>query len=193
MRQREAGADATDRELADRVLEGDERAFRTLYRRHTPRLWPLLRRMLGGADAQADAEDAVQEAWIRAVSGLGSFRWESSFSTWLTGIALNCARGALRKRSRQPETSPEAVLERLEGGRRSDPERRMDLEGAIAALPDGYRTVLVLHDIEGFTHVEISDRLEIAVGTSKSQLHHARRAVRMYLEPEPTAGNDAIR
>jgi RNA polymerase sigma factor (sigma-70 family) len=184
-------ADTTDRELAARVLEtGDEAAFRVLYRRHTPRLWPLLLRMLGGTGAKADAEDAVQETWIRAVESLGSFRWESAFSTWLTGIALNCARQTLRRRRRRGETTTDGLLERLDGDR-PDPGRRLDLEGAISSLPDGYRAVLVLHDIEGFTHPEIAERLDIAVGTSRSQLHHARRAVRRWLEPKSKEANHA--
>ncbi|MDX1673484.1 MAG: RNA polymerase sigma factor [Longimicrobiales bacterium] len=173
----------TDRELAARTLEGDEFAFRTLYRRHTPRLWPLLLRMLGGEAARAEAEDAVQETWIRAVRSLDGFRWDAAFSTWLTGIGLNCARELIRKRKRRSETSTDGLLELLPGGPAPDPGRRLDLEDAIAALPDGYRTVLVLHDLEGYTHPEISDRLGIAVGTSRSQLHHARRAVRELLEP----------
>lgn len=172
----------TDRQLAAGVLDGDEAAFRALYRRHTPRLWALVLRMLGH-NARAEAEDVVQETWIRTVESLDSFRWEAAFPTWLTGIGLNCARESLRKRKRRNETSTDGMLERMGDGARPDPGRRLDLEEAIAALPDGYRTVLVLHDLEGFTHPEISDRLGIAVGTSRSQLHHARRAVRRYLEP----------
>lgn len=175
--------DPTDRELATRVLEGDEAAFRTLYRRHTPRLWPVVLRLLGGSAARAEAEDAVQETWIRAIRALDGFRWESAFSTWLTGIGLNCARELLRKRKRRNETSTDGLLELLEGGSPPDTERRLDLEEAIAELPDGYRTVLVLHDLEGYTHPEIADRMGIAVGTSRSQLYHARRAVRQLLEP----------
>lgn len=181
--QDESRGDAGDRELAERVLSGDEAAFRTLYRRHTPRLWPLVLRMLGGSAARADAEDVVQETWVRAVRALDGFRWEAAFSTWLGGIGLNCAREALRKRQRRNETSTDGMLDRLATDRRADPLGRLDLEEAIAALPDGYRTVLVLHDLEGYTHPEISDRLGIAVGTSRSQLHHARKAVRRLLEP----------
>ena len=117
------------------------------------------------------------------MEALDGFRWESAFSTWLAGIALNCARGQLRKRKRRNETGTDGLLELHDDGRRPDPGRRLDLEAAIGALPDGYRTVLVLHDLEGYTHPEISDRLGIAVGTSRSQLHHARRAVRELLEP----------
>ena len=175
--------DPTDRQLAARVLEGDEIAFRTLYRRHTPRLWPVVLRLLGGPAGRAEAEDAVQETWIRAVEALDGFRWESAFSTWLTGIGLNCARELLRKRARRSETSTDGLLELLEGDSPPDTERRLELEDAIAELPDGYRTVLVLHDLEGYTHPEIADRMGIAVGTSRSQLYHARRAVRQLLEP----------
>ena len=176
-------SDATDRALADRVLTGDEAAFRALYRRHTPRLWPLVLRMLGGSTARPEAEDVVQETWIRAVEALDRFRWEAAFSTWLTGIGLNCAREQLRKRKRRNETSTDGMLDRLDGSRPPDTEQRLDLEDAITALPDGYRTVLVLHDLEGYTHPEIADRLGIAVGTSRSQLHHARRTVRELLTP----------
>ena len=183
--------DVTDRELAERVLEGDEAAFRTLYRRHTPRLWPTLLRMLGGESARHAAEDAVQETWIRAVRALDRFRWESEFSTWLHGIGLNCAREALRKRKRRNETSTDGLLELLPGKPGPEPGRRLDLEAAIGALPDGYRTVLVLHDLEGYTHPEIADRMGIAVGTSRSQLYHARRAVRRLLEPEEGPTHDA--
>lgn len=192
VRQKALTTEATDRELADRVMAGEEAAFRTLYRRHTPRLWPLLLRMLGGSGARADAEDAVQETWIRAVEGLPSFRWEAAFSTWLTGIALNCARQTLRKRKRRDETTADGVLDRLATAR-PDPSHRLDLEAAIAALPDGYRTVLVLHDVEGYTHPEISERLEISVGTSRSQLHHARKAMRKSLQPQNEVVSDGAR
>jgi RNA polymerase sigma-70 factor (ECF subfamily) len=180
----EPNTQLSDRDLADRIVAGgDETAFRTLYRRHTPRLWPTVLRMLGGTDAEAEAEDVIQETWVRAVSNLGGFRWEAAFRTWITGIALNLCREALRKRGRRRETSAEVLpLEAVGGTTSPDPGRRMDLEEAIRTLPDGYRTVLVLHDLEGFTHPEIAERLDIAVGTSRSQLHHARHAVRRHLQ-----------
>jgi len=134
--------------------------------------------VLGGVEA--DAEDVVQDAWVRAVRALPRFRWDSAFRTWLVGIGLNRARELLRTRTRR-----EALLERENPVRSDRPHdaQRLDLERAIQSLPDGYRTVLLLHDLEGFTHPEISDRLDIAVGTSRSQLHHARRAMRRLLEP----------
>lgn len=168
------GATPTDRELAVLVLTGDEPAFRQLYGRHTPRLMALVLRFMGGRET--DAEDVVQEAWLRATERLGQFRWEAAFSSWLSAIALNLAREHLRKSSRRrevewPEDEPPAVepLNRVDGA---------DLEKAIAALPAGYRSVLVLHDVEGYRHEEIAELMGVSVGTSKSQLFHARRAVR---------------
>lgn len=169
----------TDRELADAVARyGDESAFRELYRRHTPRLLALVARLLGPSDD--DAEDAVQEAWIRACEGLGRFRWDAAFGTWVAGIAINVARDVLRRRSRWKSS---------ELGDDNDPrpqpvpanDARIDLESAIRTLPDGCRMVLVLHDVEGMTHADIAGRLGIADGTSKSQLSNARRLLRDYL------------
>ncbi len=169
----------SDRVLAAQVQAGDEGAFRQLYRRHTPRLYQLALRLLGGQEA--DAEDVVQDTWIKAVEKLDTFRWESALGTWLHAIVVNVAREAVRRRGRRQETElPEqeppaaAPLERVEA---------MDLERAIAELPDGYRAVLVLHDVEGFTHEEIGAQLGIAAGTAKSQLFWARRAVRAQLAP----------
>jgi len=174
----EAVALDSDRELADMVVAGDELAFRQLYRRHTPRLYLFVLRFLGGIEA--DAEDVVQEAWLKATASLERFRWEASFGSWLTSIGLNVARETLRRRGRRNEESwsdeadrPAAEpLERVES---------VDLERAIRALPDGYRTVLLLHDVEGYRHEEIAEQLGISVGTSKSQLFHARRRMRTAL------------
>ncbi|MDB4951864.1 MAG: polymerase sigma factor, sigma-70 family [Gemmatimonadetes bacterium] len=175
-----APAVAQDRDLAEALLlRGDEASFRELYRRHTPRLHQLVLRIVGGAEA--DAEDVVQDTWIRAVERLDGFRWEAAFSTWLTGIGLNVARGMLRRRGRwEVPASPDAPEPWRPPPHHAE---RMDLERAIALLPAGYRAVLVLHDVEGFTHEEIGEQLGIAPGTSKSQLSHARRAVRRLLGP----------
>ena len=171
-------APAADRELADALLlDGDERAFRELYRRHTPRLFQVVLRVVGGSEH--DAEDVVQETWIRATEKLGGFRWEAAFATWLTGIGLNVARQLLRKRGRWVELDgvPEPWRPPPHDG------ERIDLERAIALLPAGYRTVLVLHDVEGYRHEEIGGMLGISPGTSKSQLFNARRSLRQALEP----------
>jgi RNA polymerase sigma-70 factor (ECF subfamily) len=171
-------APPTDQALAEALLlSGDERAFRDLYGRHTPRLYQVVLRVLGGSEH--DAEDVVQETWIRATEKLSSFRWEAAFATWLTGIGLNVARQILRKRGRwvEMDDAPEPWRPPPHDG------ERIDLERAIAMLPAGYRTVLVLHDVEGYRHEEIGQMLGIAPGTSKSQLFQARRSLRRALEP----------
>jgi RNA polymerase sigma-70 factor, ECF subfamily len=177
----------TDRLLVQAILaDGDESAFRELYRRHTPRLYQLLLRMLGGLEQ--DAEDVVQETWVRAVEGASKFEWKSSFPSWLTGIGINRAKELLRKRSRRPMFD---LTEQLEPRAAIVPVgERVDLERALELLPDGYRTVLVLHDVEGYRHEEIAAQLGIATGTSKSQLFHARRYVRALLEPTGEVGNE---
>jgi RNA polymerase sigma-70 factor (ECF subfamily) len=174
--------DREDRELCDSIVRsGDERAFRELYRKHSPAVYQLVLRVLGGSNV--DAEDVVQETWIRAVRQLQNFRWESSLRTWLSAIALNLSRETLRKRARAAlEELPDHLAVASATIRDGD---RVDLERAIARLPEGYRTVLVLHDLEGYTHEEISRHLQIAVGTSKSQLFDARRAMRAMLQVRP--------
>ncbi len=177
---RERLTEASDRALAQAVIgDGDESAFRALYRRHTPRLYQFVLRLVGGVET--DAEDIVQETWLRAVEHLDEFRWESRLSTWLSGIALNLCRGLWRRRDGRE-------VQWVDGTDQKVPlpilHERVDLERAIALLPDGYRTVLILHDLEGFTHAEIGERLGVAAGTSKSQLFQARRAVRSLLNPE---------
>ena len=168
-----------DRQLAAALLdERSEEAFRVLYRRHTPRLFQFVLRLLGGAES--DAEDVVQETWIRATQGLERFRWESSLGTWLTGIALNCCRDFWRRTGREIVQGPEDVASQAEPPRMRHDER-IDLERAIALLPTGYRAVFLLHDLEGLTHAEIAERFEITQGTSKSQLFAARRALRRLL------------
>jgi RNA polymerase sigma-70 factor (ECF subfamily) len=170
-----------DRELAAAVAgSGDEAAFRTLYRRHTPALYRLALRL--GAGDEAWAEELVQRAWIRAVEGLGSFEWRSSLATWLGGIAVNCARELWRERRGRGEIALEEG-HGIAAATGAAVEQRLDLERAIARLPDGYRQVLVLHDVEGFTHEEIGGLLGIETGTSKSQLSRARHRLRASLDP----------
>lgn len=168
-----------DRRLAAAVVaRRDEAAFRALYRRHTPALYRLALR-LGGGDGPW-AEELVQLAWIRAVEGLSRFEWRAAFRTWLSGIAVNCARERWRERRLSLEVAwdPEA---HGAAPASADPHDRMDLERGIAGLPRGCREVLVLHDVEGFTHEEVAEMLGIEPGTSKSQLAHARRRLRDYL------------
>lgn len=171
-----------ERRLAERVMAGgDEAAFRELYRSHSPALYGLLLRLLGGREAEA--QDLLQEVWIRAADRLASFRWQSSLRTWLCGIAVNCARELLR-RERGAPLEPLETVQDLPAAPSSHPGGRMDWEGAIRGLPDGYRQVLVLCDIEGYTHHEVAGLLDISVGTSKSQLARARRTLRAWTRAE---------
>jgi RNA polymerase sigma factor (sigma-70 family) len=161
----------------DQVLAtGDERAFRELYRRHTGRAFQMALRLLDGD--RAEAEDVLQQAWLAAGTRLGTFQWHSSFSTWLIAIVVNLSRDAVRRAAR-----PIAAIENEPAAPPAALGDRIDLDRAIAQLPEGCRTILVLHDLEGLTHQEISTRLGIAPGTSKSQLFAARRALRSLLMP----------
>lgn len=163
---------ASDQDLVAALLESrSEAAFRELYRRHTPRLLRFVERVLGGF--AGDAEDIVQDSWLKAVASLPRFRGDSSFGTWLHSIGLNTARNHMRKAGRW-----RGFLEAVEPRPREPaltPEERMDLECVLASLPDGQRVVLLLHDLEGYTHSEIGELLGVAEGTSKSQLFLARR------------------
>jgi len=166
----------SDRVLSDAVLEhGDEQAFRALYRRHTPYLYQFVLRVLSGNEQ--DAEDVVQETWIRAVGNLGAFRWEAPLRSWLMGIAVNRCRSLFRRRDRGWLT----IDENLEWAVATRPDEQIDLERALTHMPSGYRTVLLLHDLEGYKHDEIAAMLGTSVGTSKSQLFHARRSLRSLL------------
>ena len=169
-------ADAVEVALA---ASGDAHAFERLYRRHVVRVHNLVRRMHG----QDDSEEVTQDVFVRAWEKLGTFRGESAFSTWLHRLAVNVilthreARG--RRRSR---FSADEQLLANATSRRATPEASMDLEQALARLPDGAREVFVLHDVEGYRHEEIAEMLGLATGTSKSQLHRARMALRAWLD-----------
>ena len=180
----------SDRDLAARFSRGGvdaEDAFRALFGRHTPRLYALALRLLAGR--QPDAEDVVQEAWMRAAEGLARFEWRAALTTWLSAIVINCARERMRHWAREragdggDRDDDAAAIDRIEqvAAVIAPVGQTIDLERAMAALPDGYRTVLVLHDVEGYTHEQIASQLDIDVGTSKSQLSRARRAMRARL------------
>ncbi|HTO88753.1 MAG TPA: RNA polymerase sigma factor [Thermoanaerobaculia bacterium] len=175
----------TDRALVSDFLESrDEGAFRRLYAAHTPRLYLFLLRLSGGREAEA--EELLQETWIRASSSLPAFRWQSALATWLCGIALNAWREAARARS-PVCASIESAAEEIPAGppeTRADGTGRVDLERAIRRLPEGFREVLLLHDLEGYTHEEIAGLLGISPGTSKSQLSRARGWLRRWLVAE---------
>ena len=121
----------------------------------------------------------VHDGWIRAVDRLSGFRWESALRTWLAGFVINAARERFRRDIREtPSVDEQLPADDPALGGVFD---RLDLERAVAGLPEGFRLVLVLHDVEGYTHEEIADLLGIVPGTSKSQLARARAAVRRAL------------
>jgi RNA polymerase sigma-70 factor (ECF subfamily) len=156
---------------------GDERAFRRLHERHAPRLQRLAAHLAAGSSIAA--EDLVQETWVRAVPRFARFEWRSSLSTWLTGILVNLFREALRGDRRMSWADPEE--EAVEWPAAPGADVRLDLARAVENLPPGARAVLLLHDVEGYTHEEIGEFLAISPGTSKSQLCRARRAVIQFL------------
>lgn len=169
--------------LVERAGDGDIAAFEVLYKRHRDHVYALVWRICGG-DA-ALAEDLLQEAFIRAWEKLASFRGESRFGTWLYRISVNVALSDRRSRMRRVgrETGIDEHIEREMTGRldvRAGPQ--MDLERAISRLPERARTVLVLYDIEGYPHAEIAQMTGMAVGSSKAQLHRARKLMRKELE-----------
>lgn len=168
----------TESDLVRQAQDGDEAAMHALYQRYAPRVYAVVRRIAG---TDALAEDWTQEAWIRAFRALPEFRGDAAFSTWLHRVAVNSALQG--KRSRKRHDSRETTLPTTLPGRRPrDPtELRLTLERAMERLPDRMRQVLVLHDVEGFTHEEIGEMLGIASGTSKSQLFKARAKMRTML------------
>jgi RNA polymerase sigma-70 factor, ECF subfamily len=172
----------TDPDAVDATLaaSGDPHAFERLYRGHLARVHSLVRRML----SDEEADEVAQDVFVRAWQKLGTFRGESAFGTWLHRLAINVILG--RRESlgtrRKRYVEGDAMLE-LVPSRRTAPETAMDMEAAIGLLPDGARQVFVLHDIEGYRHEEIGEMLGLAAGTSKSQLHRARLALRRHLDP----------
>jgi RNA polymerase sigma-70 factor, ECF subfamily len=167
-----------DSTLVERARGGDAGALEMLYRAHSGRVFAVCYRMAGDGEL---AEEWAQDAWVRAWERLDSFRGESAFTTWLHRLTVNLILDRRRSDARRRERIERAgEVARMEEDGRSDPSpgERMDLERAIATLPDGARTVFLLYDVEGFKHREIADRLGVAEGTVKAQLHRARRMLR---------------
>jgi RNA polymerase sigma factor (sigma-70 family) len=178
-----SGVDADHALVARFLSRRDERAFDVLYRRHTPRMYGLALRLTGGDEP--DAREIVQESWTRAVSRLDTFRGESRLSSWLCGICTNVWREHLRRH--RPEVAlevlsashgPDAAHGADTGGRGID---LIDVRRALERLAPGYRAVIVLHAIYGYSHAEVADMLDISEGTSKSQLLRGRQALRRAL------------
>ncbi|MEO5588148.1 MAG: RNA polymerase sigma factor [Gemmatimonadaceae bacterium] len=157
-----------------RARAGDSAAFEVIYREQSPRVYALCLRLSQGSTEEAT--ELMQDVFIRAWRGLNGFRGDSAFTSWLHRLTVNAmlerARSSKRRTARVM-TMDGADLERA--AITPNPGLRMDLEGAIAMLPDGARAAFVLHEIEGYRHAEIANQLGIAEGTVKAQLHRARK------------------
>jgi len=162
-------------DLVQRAQAGDFSAFEAIYRRDAGRTYALCLRMT--ADP-ALAEELTQETFIRAWSKLNSFRGDSAFRTWLRRLTINVV--LTDRRGRGPSLAEQVDSEQLAAA--LDPGAAIDLESAISKLPPGARTIFVLHDVEGYRHDEIAGMLGVASGTSKTQLHRARKLLREALE-----------
>lgn len=167
--------------LVARARDGDAGAFEAVYRRLSGRVYALCLRMSGDAER---AEELTQDVFVRAWERLDSFRGESLFSTWLHRLAVNLVLQARRSEGRREAkefTAPDLELYGAEAVR-AMPGTRVDLERAIAALPDGAREMLVLRDIEGYRYQEMAELKGVAIGTVKAQIHRARKLLREALE-----------
>jgi RNA polymerase sigma-70 factor, ECF subfamily len=172
---------APDLDLCRLAATGNLAAFEMLYQRYHRRTYSLCLRMTG---SQTEAEDLTQEAFIQLFRKVGSFRGESAFSTWLHRLTVNQVLMHFRRRSVKNEKTsedgemPEQAVHGTANPNRMPVVDRIALKKAIAELPNGYRRVFVLHDVEGFEHEEVARLMGISVGTSKSQLHKARIKLR---------------
>ena len=168
-------------DLVARAQAGDQTAFRELYRQHAGRVYALCLRLTGSA---SDAEERTQDVFVRLWDKLSSFRGESAFSSWLHRLAVNVVlnerRTTKRREQRVMPVEDPGALEHSKGNPTEG--LRIDLEQAIAELPNGAREVFVLFDIEGYGHAEIAALVGIAEGTSKAQLFRARQLLREKLD-----------
>ncbi len=180
--------DLTETALVQRACQGELEAMRQLYEQHASRVYTVVRRLAGDDDLAADL---AQDAWANAFQKIGAFRGDSAFGTWVHRIAVNTALTLLRQQSRRRD-----LEQGFDGGTTlGNPDRwpasgvadRLTVQRALDELPDGYRAVLWLHDVEGYTHEEIGERLGIAVGTSKSQLSKARARLRALVVKKSSA------
>ncbi len=162
-----------DAGLVKRCQKGDKHALRLLYDRHHTYVYAVVRRL---TKQEADAEDMLQETFVRAWKSIRSFRAEAAFRTWLLRIAVNLCRNLHQRRKKTV-----ALIDAAAPENNSDALARLWLDRALNQLSDGYREVLVLHDVMDLRHAEIAEVLGMSVGTSKSQLHRARAKMREFL------------
>ena len=177
----------SDFELAKKAADGDGKAFEELYRRHYRRVYALTLRMMSNP---TEAEDMTQEVFLQLFNKIGMFRGESAFTTWLHRMTVNQVLMHFRKKSTRSELltdegeTPVQIVKGTENPGAAPVIDRIGLENALKQLPNGYRTVFVLHDVEGYEHYEIAEMLGIAEGTSKSQLHKARLKLRQLIRQQ---------
>jgi RNA polymerase sigma-70 factor (ECF subfamily) len=187
------GGELSEAEAIERAKQGDANAFQALYDLHKRRVYSLCLRMTANA---AEAEDLTQEAFLQLFRKIGTFRGESAFSTWLHRMAVNVVLMRLRKKNLpvipldDPLENEEECSKKELGA--ADPllagsVDRMQIQRAVDALPPGYRTIFVLHDVEGYEHNEIADIVGCSIGNSKSQLHKARMKLRDLLKTSRAA------
>ena len=179
----------TEAEAIEQAKQGDAKAFKVLYDLHKRRVYSLCLRMTGNP---ASAEDLTQEAFLQLFRKIGTFRGESAFSTWLHRMSVNVVLMQLRRKNLPIVPLEETMEGEDEGTVRKEPgapdERlagsidRLQLQRAVDELPPGYRTIFVLHDVEGYEHNEIAEMVGCSIGNSKSQLHKARLKLRELLK-----------
>lgn len=167
----------TEAERIARAREGDQEAFRQLYDDHVDRVFRLAYRMTGDEEL---AKDLTQDAFVRAYQRLDQFEGRSAFSTWLHTVAVSVALNAIRKRKRRWDTTTsfDDRVETIAAPAETPVEVGERIHQAVDALPEGYRVVFLMHDMEGFNHREIAGSLGIAEGTSKARLSRARKRLR---------------
>ena len=185
---RPQGEKLTEAEAIERAKQGDEAAFKVLYDLHKRRVYSLCLRMTANT---AEAEDLTQEAFLQLFRKIATFRGESAFSTWLHRMSVNVVLMRLRKKGlslvpiedpiETEEETPKKELGAADASLAGSIDR-LNLDRAIQALPPGYRTIFVLHDVEGYEHNEIADLVGCSIGNSKSQLHKARMKLRELLK-----------
>lgn len=192
-----------DLDRAERAATGDRKAFESIYRSYQNRLYGLSLRLTGDV---LEAEQLTQDTFVKAWFAIGSYTGSGPLGGWLGRVATNLWRDRYRSRNRRRKLALDAAAEKgieagteplatLSGAAHTRPDgvipllTAVDLERCVARLPEGGRVVYVFHDIEGYTHREIAELLDVAVGTVKAQLHRARRLLRHMLTEEKEAAH----
>lgn len=171
----------TDEECIERTLKGDMAGFEVLYRMHVDRVYAICLRLTASREL---AERLTQDVFVQTWEKLSSFRGEAAFTTWLHRLAVNTVLQDRRKEKRRQERFVQTEDVEVVSTAFSTPVigTRIDLERAIAQLPERARTVFVMHDVEGYRHEEIAEMMNTSIGTSKAQLHRARNLLRKALD-----------